>query len=899
MDKLQFAKWFVEHGFAIFPIDAETKKPVIKEWQKYSTAPLSDEEKKQYLEMIKNGYNYAVPGGQRNLVILDFEDKELLKAWIGELVLNDLCGKTLCVNTVHGGIHIYVTADDIPPQKFNPVFEKENKGIADLQSYNSYVVGPGSCINHKHCESDKCPWKGQDYTTCYIPINNNNNEIDKVDLKGLLRFLAEKGKKLGIELSSSARMWLHGEKSKEESDEKDTKDLEELVKEMEKYDRFKGKTIEAIREEVCKSIKKDLETVENKKARERLQVTYDIICEGKTYDEVGMRGDKGQIDRSRTDWAIITVLLSHGVTNLSVLQQLLPKESKVFNPKWDKYFEHTLKKAWKYAKPALEFQIKTRGKDEKEAKKIAKSIITNAILTRFRIKTFYNTTGHNQAILGVFVWNKKKGIFTPFDKELRKAIRRMAELLEIRSREKTLAQLSKRDVDDIFDEIKDLTLTPLPKEPLRIAFRNGTLEWTDTGVVWYDVKERTPKEFAFYYLPFDLKFDEIEKFQNKEIKVEDVEQLARRVCPKTLEVFKTWVDEKWITLFEIIGYTLYPEIKFRKAFMLVGEGKNGKSTFINLVQELLGEYAEHISPLELFDPRNRFIVSYLYHKLANAVTESKDYTIEDMDRFKRLTGGDWFTADVKFKDPITFKNIAKLIVASNNMPHLRDTNDKAFWHRWVIIEFPHHFPDDDTWFRRTFTDEEKNGIITVALLAFIRVVQQRHFDFEQSEKEVMSIWLSKIDKVYSFIKTYVEKGILMLDPKNGDLWIARDDLYNMYKDYCLDIGERGVGRKAFTRKLREYFGVTAVLKNIDGKRVRAFAGIAVNELEKARLSQSYENLLDEFINYVKNNNGAIKEFWEIVKDFGDDRSKANRFVTWCLKKSFCDQRGVDAFEIHA
>ncbi len=45
MDKLQFAKWFVEHGFAIFPIDPESKKPVIKEWQKYSTTPLSDEEK--------------------------------------------------------------------------------------------------------------------------------------------------------------------------------------------------------------------------------------------------------------------------------------------------------------------------------------------------------------------------------------------------------------------------------------------------------------------------------------------------------------------------------------------------------------------------------------------------------------------------------------------------------------------------------------------------------------------------------------------------------------------------------------------------------------------------------------------------------------------------------------
>jgi putative DNA primase/helicase len=881
MDKSQWAKWFVEHGFAIFPIDAETKKPVINEWQKYSLNPLTEEEKKQYLKMVEKGHNYAIPGGQKGLVILDFEDKELLKAWITENVLNELCSKTLCVDTVHGGLHIYVTADEVPPQKFNPVFEKDGKSIADLQSFKSYVVGPGSCINHKHCESDKCPWKGQDYITCYIPYNNN--EIGRVNIKETLKFLAEKGKKLGIELSSSARAWVFGKAEDSGIDE----DLEKLKKEMAKYDRFKGKTVEAIRDEVCKKLK---EKLQNEKVKQRLKTTFDVICKKKNYSDLG-------IDRSRGDWHVLTTLLSLGVTDLPVLEQLLPEDSKVFAPKWDKYFIHTLKKAWNFAKPTLQFQAQAKGKNEREAKKIAKTMITNIILKLYNIKTFYNTTGHNQAIVGVFAWDKKKGIFTPFDKELRKVIREISEFLEIRGELTSLAQLSKRDVDDVFDEIKDLTLTPLPTEPLRIAFKNGTLEWTDTGVVWYDAKERTPKQYTFYYLPWEVKFDEIEKFANKEIKIEDVEELARRLCPKTLEAFKSWVDDKWITLFEIIGYTLYPEIKFRKAFMLVGEGANGKSTFINLVKELLGDYAKDISPRELFDSQNRFIVANLYHKLANAVAESKDYTIDDMDRFKRLTGGDWFTADVKFKDPITFKNIAKLIVASNNMPHLKDTNDKAFWHRWVIIEFPHRFQDDDTWAKRTFTDEEKNGIITVALLAFIRVIQQRHFDFEQSEKEVMNLWLSHIDSVYSFIKTYVEKGILMLDAKNGDLWVKRSDLYKLYKDYCIDQGFRGVGRKAFARRLREYFGITTVQKNIDGERVRAFVGIAINELEKTRQDQGYENLLGELINYVKSNNGVIKEFWEIVRDFGD-QAKANRFVTWCLKKNFCDQRGIDAFEIH-
>jgi len=208
MDRLQQAQWFIDHGVAIFPVDPETKKAVVKGWQKYSTTPLSDEEKRQFLDMIAKGYNYAVPGGQNNLVILDFEDRELLKAWIGEEEIANICSKTLCVQTPHGGLHVYVTNDEIPPKKFNPVFVKENKGIADLQSFNSYVLGPGSVINHRHCGSDKCPWQGQDYTTQYTLYTNN--EIGRFNLKQLLNFLAERGKKLGIELSSSAREWVYG-----------------------------------------------------------------------------------------------------------------------------------------------------------------------------------------------------------------------------------------------------------------------------------------------------------------------------------------------------------------------------------------------------------------------------------------------------------------------------------------------------------------------------------------------------------------------------------------------------------------------------------------------------------------------------------------------------------------
>ncbi|QXJ36588.1 bifunctional DNA primase/polymerase [Saccharolobus shibatae] len=242
IERLQWAKWFIQHGFVIIPLNEDEKRAAI-EWKEYQDRKPTDGEYKKFLKMIKEGHNYGVLGGQNGLVILDFEDKELLKAWIGEEGLNTICRNTLCVDTPHGGLHIYVIADDIPPQRFNPAFTKDGKGIADLQSFKSYVVGPESCINHKNCSSDKCPWKGQDYTTCYVPEGNNAIGKPKSGIKRFIEFLVNRGKKIGIEPSASLLAWLKGKKkddkengkklgvqlpeTKEERNEKKNKRLKE------------------------------------------------------------------------------------------------------------------------------------------------------------------------------------------------------------------------------------------------------------------------------------------------------------------------------------------------------------------------------------------------------------------------------------------------------------------------------------------------------------------------------------------------------------------------------------------------------------------------------------------------------------------------------------------------
>ena len=48
---------------------------------------------------------------------------------------------------------------------------------------------------------------------------------------------------------------------------------------------------------------------------------------------------------------------------------------------------------------------------------------------------------------------------------------------------------------------------------------------------------------------------------------------------------------------EVIGYTFYRRNELRKAFILIGDKANGKSTFLDMIKNVLGE--ENVSALDI------------------------------------------------------------------------------------------------------------------------------------------------------------------------------------------------------------------------------------------------------------------------------------------------------------
>lgn len=417
--------------------------------------------------------------------------------------------------------------------------------------------------------------------------------------------------------------------------------------------------------------------------------------------------------------------------------------------------------------------------------------IAQDIMRRNVIKTFYTRSGDKESIIGIFRYNGLT--YEPYEAGLEAEIERLTKLR---------ADLSKKGTrwvrNEAFAKIRALTLTELREEPLMIAFQNAIFDWKrflEGKSIRESIERPNPDLVVFHKIPHNLITDT--EYDG------NLEGLAEKLCPNTLRTFKEWVDDFWINLFEIIGYCLYPKYDLNKAFLLVGEGSNGKSTYLRFLEDILGsENVKHIPLQSLCGPNNRFSASELYHKLANICNELPVLPIKYTYDFKKLTGEDSITADRKFKSSIDFRSYAKQIFAGNELPPVSDMT-YAFWRRWIAIEFPHQFEVNAGFYEERFNEKEKEGAIVVGLYAIREVLKRGKFSFEESAASYQKMWLRASNSVYAFLDDLFSGQIYgYRAERDPNARIEASELYQIYVDYCGNTDRDKLTQKAFTEEMK-------------------------------------------------------------------------------------------------
>jgi putative DNA primase/helicase len=301
-----------------------------------------------------------------------------------------------------------------------------------------------------------------------------------------------------------------------------------------------------------------------------------------------------------------------------------------------------------------------------------------------------------------------------------------------------------------------------------------------------------------------------------------------RSCPRIDAFLGEVLGERKMLGYEMAGYMLCANAesqpnKWQRAFMLIGAGDNGKSTYLNLVTALLGDRNVSNQTLQMLVD-NRFSAAALDHKLANIAADIGDKSLYNAAQFKALTGGDKITAENKFKDPYEFRNRAILAFSCNILPESYDDSN-AYHKRWVIIPFENIFTGDKKdpkILDRLTTPEELAGFYNKAIAAYREMNSRGTFTSEGATVESKRAYYQKLsDSISSFMEDCV-----LYEP---EAIINKQHLYKEFLAYAQKHGYwKHYDDTKFFKKVREKGGdriSDTRVKDAEGIPHRVFRGI--------------------------------------------------------------------------
>ena len=288
-------------------------------------------------------------------------------------------------------------------------------------------------------------------------------------------------------------------------------------------------------------------------------------------------------------------------------------------------------------------------------------------------------------------------------------------------------------------------------------------------------------------------------------------------CPRFMAFLNGILDEPEIELLrEIFGYFLVPITKAQKSFMLVGLANVGKSTILQVVQDiLLG--AENVSNIPLQHLSERFQPAELFGKLANIYADLSNKSIDDAGMFKAVTGEDYITGERKHKDPFSFKPYARFLYSCNDIPRNYGDRSEAFYRRLIIIRFSKPVPPEKRDFQlKEKLAEERDGILAWSISGLKRLIAQ-NYQFGETERTLAELKQYKIEN--NSVLAYVEDCCTVA----AGAACFRQELYDSYKDYCEDGNLKAVSQRRFNGEVAGLPGVATADEPVTRRRI--FRGI--------------------------------------------------------------------------
>lgn len=298
--------------------------------------------------------------------------------------------------------------------------------------------------------------------------------------------------------------------------------------------------------------------------------------------------------------------------------------------------------------------------------------------------------------------------------------------------------------------------------------------------------------------------------------------------------FITWVTQGDASLArflqQLAGSCLLAYTGRREIVFLYGEGANGKSVFIEVLLELLGDYGAATRSeiiMKMRDSTNAeratpFLAVLPGLRLVVASETAEGHAIDDA-TIKDMTGGDRISTRANYSAPRQFRPSFRLLVRTNNLPNVRAT-DKGARDRILVVPFAATITerDDDKMLRERIVAEELPGVLTWAMEG---LRQWRANGYRFDVPRCVELATARALRDADVTGRWLADNII-LDPaqRTGDFRTPQKELTENYLQWCRENNFQPKSARGLWDYMRRHHGLEAFPSN--GEHI--VVGVSIN-----------------------------------------------------------------------
>lgn len=248
------------------------------------------------------------------------------------------------------------------------------------------------------------------------------------------------------------------------------------------------------------------------------------------------------------------------------------------------------------------------------------------------------------------------------------------------------------------------------------------------------------------------------------------------------------------------GYSLTGATDEQCAFFLYGTGNNGKSTFIDIIRIIFGDYASNIQPETIMVKNNNSsansdIARLKGARLVTSVEPNEGVRLNE-GLLKQLTGDDIVTARKLYGEEFEFKPEFKLWMATNHRPIIRGT-DTGIWRRIHLIPFEVQIPKDkvDKKLKEKLL-EETDGIFRWCIDG-LKLYQSEGLKKPAVVEQATADYKNEMDTIGKFLDECTIQSF-------GN-YVKASELYHVYTKWCETNGEYKMTNTKFGMEIQKKY----------------------------------------------------------------------------------------------